>query len=535
MMNASFRSISLAFAILPFAISMTSKATPCGLADATNDCEAFRQDPGLIRFDDGTRISAEPDPFLTSSDREEFSRRDVYGRTAAEILRQVPEARLHPRARTWISSTAAAETLLKFRGWRSKDYGAMTMAIPWPLESPAPGLTEVPVREAMLALESSLGRPTLDSLDAAVGEHQVLITDRGARARQRYLATIDQDAIQHGERMDRLAERSIALARRRILRGRSESALSAEERNLLARASLVRFRRDAGQSCSSGGVGAFYNAQSHSFAVCPASFALPDESLVMMMAHEVAHSFDPCLARGPLVQVDPQRLRQWRNSREPDALTTSDRSFLDGLANSAGYAVIEPVRMTSPVVRSLLSAGILRVHEPGMTQASHPYSSVISCLATTQGGGFAAPTWNPAEADANPECQGHAINEAFCDWFGAEALASGPESLRRYDPPDRLRRVVGGFASVACLHRPGQRPTDDEQALTQSHPAMTTRTNMIVLRNERLRQAIGCQGASTVPSCRETPSATTARPAASPAPETQGRTGPATTPRAGAR
>lgn len=143
-----------------------------------------------------------------------------------------------------------------------------------------------------------------------------------------------------------------------IRRGRNESELTQVEKNYIEKLKTVKLNANPDmQQCPPGQEQALYTALTHSVSICPATYASPDSRLVLVLAHEIAHSFDPCNSSNALYQVDeskmdslPESLRKYAAFSKGDnyinmnlQLSSSDPSIIDGYLKAGFYKEVVPI------------------------------------------------------------------------------------------------------------------------------------------------------------------------------------------------
>lgn len=112
-------------------------------------------------------------------------------------------------------------------------------------------------------------------------------------------APVTEEKIKKANRIFSEAKENLAQS---ILRGRSESQLSAGEKSLLQRIQSVVLNRPDGSSSSScnGDLNASYLPHRHQIYLCEAYYDQPESQIAFVLGHEIGHSLDPCHSAGAL-------------------------------------------------------------------------------------------------------------------------------------------------------------------------------------------------------------------------------------------
>ncbi|MCB0394726.1 MAG: hypothetical protein KDD25_09205, partial [Bdellovibrionales bacterium] len=213
----------------------------------------------------------------------------------------------------------------------------------------------------------------------------------------------------------------------------------------------------------------FYQDKVH---FCPGHLALQNSqfSLVRVIAHEIAHSFDPC-----------------------SLLTDSDYS---GLFKTEGVSESELLAQLpfAGVSQCLESKGI--ADTTGLHSAINLTNPLFS-------------NWN--ESDIKDRlCIGTQINEAFSDWFSTETSSEAIEwaAKRGKDstqPPANLTPIKGEkeirAASVNSTRAICARDMLDTWWSSNEHPNEETRINRIFLAHPKFRQTFHCESSTSKDYC----------------------------------
>ncbi len=248
----------------------------------------------------------------------------------------------------------------------------------------------------------------------------------------------------------------------------------------------------------------------HKVVICPQLGNFPEASIMSVVAHELAHAIDPCCGA------------------------------LDLVKTKTGYEVnmdFNPVSLMS------VSEKKSSVAVPGILADKNPFSSVISCLQTSDSVGIKAPTvtqlqesyFKEAAGDGQsgfykfaqkiPElypkygmCENFSgdgrVGEAFADWIGAQVIAKKIEEI-----PESTRAKRFAFESQGVFlasHCPqalaavqerassammgGQRSCgeafadiDYSNQTNKNHPSTGSRITKILLAQPEIQKALGCR------------------------------------------
>ena len=479
----------------------------CDSDDLLGQCEMFDSSAGHAEGRDQSLVLG--DSRRTSADRARLQ--ENWGRTALQAIDQAERPQeLGESFRRWLLSEGSVRALASLRtaqGVPRKDE-SVSFEVPWPIRQVDAPLAPVSVADLRAQMGTVLGERTLaDLLQAAVAQSQA-----GQEVEEsRRLSAIELVNERVALRRDRASE-LIERARRRtietIRNGRDLANLPATERNLLRR--LETLRIDFGSNINCVGAlspGGSYDASAHQVNMCTPTAALPDEAILLITAHEMAHAIDPCASRGPLIRVDVTRLRQMSDSMRLQ-LRGGDAVLINSLTQSSGFAQIYPHDLSNPLIQRLMREGVLSVDQPALRTAEHPFRGTLECLARPATGGFRLGPWQAAhEGHGHNRCAPDTLNEGFCDWLASEVLgreltARSPRPRPQRDLGSWRRETLGVFPLFArdlCFPDPSD-PTPENVASLQpeewegrTHPPARLRVESVIFRNPRLREHFGCQ------------------------------------------
>ncbi len=312
-----------------------------------------------------------------------------------------------------------------------------------------------------------------------------------------------------------------------ISKGRPDSRLTSEEKNLIHRLDLVTLNhpktpRELPQSCLGPDPNASYSPGTDSITVCPSMGAYPFESLLRTLGHELGHSIDPCMVTSPVFRFaskNPMNPFEGMSKANVDKITASPESigylqlFPPGSNGQIYYSSFRADLIAGPdglrrtperTKMKLIDAGLFELVEPsflekdGFTQLSerYPFHALSSCLQEEKGGGFQLPTLispDPTDGGAGPippECgKGTQIREAFSDHLGTRVwekyLLEHPEIKAS---PDEKAKVLSLSANSYCMEKSHTIQTNDVE-----HPSEELRLNRIFFKNPEVRKLFGCK------------------------------------------
>lgn len=491
-------------------VASASQSRTCDIDDLLGQCEMFDSPAGHMEGRDQSLVLG--DSRRTREDRARLQ--EAWGRLGQQAIRgAAAPAELGESFRRWLISEASVSTLkslLSLDGKREP----VTFEVPWPINAVDARLTPITATELRTRLNEVLGPENLNSLMRAADSHseQTQVVEEGRR--QSVIELMNDRAAARRTRAADLIERARQRTIETLRNGRDWATIPAAERNLLRRLETLRIDFDNNINCSGAlNPGGSYDASAHQVNMCTPTAALPDESILLITAHEMAHAIDPCASRGPLVRVDVPRLRQMRDSMSSQ-LRGGDGVLINSLTQSTGYAQIYPNEANNPLIQRLMREGVLRVEERGLQTGEHPFRATLECITQPATGGFRLGPWQQAQVGQNHHrCAPDTLNEGFCDWFAAEVvgreLAARPGRPRPERDLGAWRREAVGvfplFARDLCFPDPTD-PTPEnvaslrpEQWEGRSHPPSRLRVEAVIFRNPRLRTHFGCHSRGNAP------------------------------------
>ncbi len=194
-----------------------------------------------------------------------------------------------------------------------------------------------------------------------------------------------------------------------------------------------------------------YDQDTHTFSICPAylRYSSSEFDLTAVIAHELAHSIDPCQLGGG------------NDGGERRALSEADPD-----------KVIDDKYLRKDFI------GCLRSPTSIGAKSFRPVNPPVSDSEEMIGN------------DLTRLCQSDQINEVVSDWFAAETLAAYiPLRNSKVKPPLTRDQVQSGMANV---FRSFCSPMYNQDGSTDVHPTNKQRLNSIFLAQPKLRSMMGC-------------------------------------------
>lgn len=163
----------------------------------------------------------------------------------------------------------------------------------------------------------------------------------------------------------------------------NDSAASASITNRLSK---LKFRLGHTENYECTSPNAFYDPQKHEFVICPQVMMLPKSSLMMIIAHEIAHSIDPCTLSSELKEYkitgDLNRTKMFLQmmKQSPDNLILSDLDSEDKTLYSVDYT---EDKNTMASLKYEYLDGIEptnNVIAKGIPAENNPFSKILTCF-----------------------------------------------------------------------------------------------------------------------------------------------------------
>ncbi|QDK38191.1 hypothetical protein [Bdellovibrio sp. NC01] len=243
----------------------------------------------------------------------------------------------------------------------------------------------------------------------------------------------------------------------------SELPIAEDKKQLMM--DKVKGIRFGGTDCSIMGVAgvsetfmpnAFYSPTEQSFTVCKGFLGdnLSEFGMSMFIAHELAHSIDPCGL-----------------STAPEGVGITYSSFKPLAEKEKEY----PITGLISCLRSEKSMNAVHKDLPPSKAAESSKESVAASM-----------------------CENDQIGEAVADWFGTEVMAAYITKNHPNLTKTQWQNGVTNVFRTACS-APNQ-----PAALWDEHPSVPTRVNAGVLQNPIVRQKMGCSPSNTRVYCDAT-------------------------------
>ena len=272
-----------------------------------------------------------------------------------------------------------------------------------------------------------------------------------------------------------------------VLNKRKNGQNNSEVDIMIKRLSTVQMSTEKWDSSSCSGPNAFYSPIRHNFNLCPQLMQMPDAALQTIIAHELGHSIDPCIATFPLKTATHIK----KNSLENTNLELPFNPTLPRQSNQFYFSTDEGffktnVEYDQKKMRTTEIAKSIQLNK-------NPFSSVISCLQTQ--GSIQATIGDTdytkeiiikkidklrksGASESNKEImrlkdtlqrldtifadkrtcstvsspEGPSqIQEVFSDWIAAEVIASKVSTAKNHDDAQRIAFESSGlFAATGC-------------------------------------------------------------------------------------
>lgn len=434
-------------ALLPFALLFSGPllAKTCDVKTLTNNCELFRQlEPNdTLEFDDGTQVPACALNSMSQGDEEKRAK-DLQRPLAVfgEVLGNSELSGVtDDQRKRWMNGELRMDDLLPQEARK----------IRWPPGGgPGDSFQRVTPEQVRAFWENKVGKDNYLKLVSAATEHDEIT--RRYIDRRMAPSSVEFDFSKQSAREERLFVEAKSAVERKILAGRSEFALNANEKEILARIRGVKLRKGNLDQFECGiPYGASFDYGVQEVSIPPGLMFQPDEALLRVMTHEISHSFDLCRLGGGL----------------------------DGDSAAPKYP---------------RASGDL---------AHTPFFETYRCLRSTGGGAFRGPEEKSNDPDTANACHPNHHNEAFCDWFAAETMATEMKMKGRPTNgpmPKPLRAASGKTVKLPSALKPHLLQLDyacntgekERYQETGQHPSWANRVDKLMMRQPALTQGLGC-------------------------------------------
>lgn len=224
------------------------------------------------------------------------------------------------------------------------------------------------------------------------------------------------------------------------------------------------------------GPNAFYDPDSHEFAVCPQVSMLPDNSLFPIVAHELSHSIDPCSS---ISKIKP-----------------SEYPFNDTLKCLSGNDSVNARNGDNKMTIAARLAELKDLRDSGGAGSEQARRLKLEIAELNRE--------NENKSAERCGSSGSQLQEAFSDWMATEAFAEGLP-----DNETSARKAAfegtGLFASLGCYQPPPAKlkaamsectemfpEPEDMGPSDNTHPFSSSRVNRIYMVHPKIKNALGC-------------------------------------------
>lgn len=331
-----------------------------------------------------------------------------------------------------------------------------------------------------------------------------------------------------------------------IAQGKPREQWTTDQKNMVKRVETVQIKNASdeitGDFLDPSSIRGAYYPQLHTIRV-PSELVKSPSTYLMVIAHEIAHSIDPCNVQLPLFSVDRKTLSQ--NLSKTRALTDPD--YLSGvieLRNRTRLTQYFSIRPEEPLwnhKKNFLERKMISQETEPLSNGSttdrfenYPFAKIYQCLGASDGANFVTDAINPLRTDSvtqqrakeihrlertssprafieslftgrarkkeiendiqsHPDCGTYGstksqAGEALSDWVSSKVLGAYQQELAS----ESLAKKVEGifyFSYLACN-------TVELNASKQVHPPTAHRIDRIFLSEPRVAAALGCEIAS---------------------------------------
>lgn len=428
-----------------WALAVPVQARTCDLKTLTQDCKLFEDlnPEDSLEFEDGTSVPACALQSISQSEsnRNEAETKPELAKLAVAFSALKPGEVSSATLNRWMNGDLQLRQVLP----------SETEIVNWPPDSANPTRQSKTPAEVRAYWEQKLGQDGyMNLVDATFSLDQI---SKKYAARKGQKDTMQFDFSQQDARAERLFKEAKAAVERKILAGRAESALNANEKEILERVRAVTNNKYA---YSINGCGIPYHASfdyvAQDISIPPSGMFQPDESILRAMTHEISHAFDLCRLGGGV----------------------------DGDSAAKKFP-----RATGDLVHT-------------------PFYETYRCLRSDAGGKFRSPKEKSSSPDLKDACYSNHHNEAFCDWFAAETMATelplrdrvvngpmpkrvSPKTGKTVKLPNALKAHLMQM-DYACGVK-----AESRYDSTGSHPSWAGRVDNIMLRQPALTQGLNCE------------------------------------------
>jgi hypothetical protein len=374
------------------------------------------------------------------------------------------------------------------------------------IQDAAAGLTDLVIKRSFKPMDmfaamisAAMGADTTPAPKSALSDFDALLESPVFKEQDARIQELAIAGIKKSEGYKRIREVIFPEIRERIadeIGARVED--KAVQARLVARIRAIKF--DDSESCgkmgkfmAGGGAinpylipNAFYDPDDHTFTYCNGLMInnSSDFSIASIVAHELAHSIDPCIiSRQVFFYTSPFDLKKSTDEYPLKGLINCLRSEDSVAARSASSGSAYPY--PSPNPSSLPSSGPSSI--PSSIPSSRP-SSVPKPQMTI----FSTPNPSPSFSGSYNSifCSGDQIGESVSDWVAAEILPGLMKSLKPQLTSDQSRLGYSNIFRVGFCEL--ERSLPAQAKLQDPHPPMESRINRIILVQPEVRKQMQC-------------------------------------------
>jgi hypothetical protein len=263
-----------------------------------------------------------------------------------------------------------------------------------------------------------------------------------------------------------------------------------------------------------GGPSAYYEHDSNSVFICPENAYASRISVLGIIAHELGHPIDSCIALADRYKINKTRISS-DEGPDRDELVDYLASFRGNSITSSSFIGRTQASIQARTVRKLVESKYLELEQKGIPADEYPFNDVITCLNKQLGfrdGSENAPAQyakdyfdshkNSNDVVAQRRCSSKSqLNESIGDVLMTIFLA---REIRKNPPKNDKERFApfSLFSAIACQNRDSAKT----RAYQSEHPPTIDRLEKIMLANKDIQKALGCR--SNMPDCSKTMSKT---------------------------
>lgn len=533
--------------------NIASGAEACSFESLTRSCAVFEGPQEKMELSDGTFIpnflallkKAESRKIAGIEENEkEKEERTKYWQIKyrlSQLLDTLPKEKLHPLFKIHVIENLLPVMVVLYAKEVPDEKEFQFL---WPPDNPQ-RISSHKVGDFRKSLFSLFSKAQIDSLTALAQESFNLVRSRTGSVQSDVIGEMRSVTQQRQTYVLKLADFVKERIKELITQGRGWRLLSPAEKQALGRIQSVQFTKPDDERlwmspyCSGILPNAYYDRATHSINLCLGFYHFPDSTLVSVIAHEMAHTIDPCLSQFPIYRVDwakfaaeekaggggADRRRMIQILREIPQGTEVTSHLLD-------------LESTPEVVRFFEKRGVLKRMHEGVPYKEAVFSDVYACLKSERGGGFSSvnpkklqplvrevakyrseirePAYDPAfdekhilkTLSIHPECVAldrySQLGEAFSDWVAARVVGEFLTEIKLQSDLERLGPFAY-FGNLVCAERHRLKARnqqsvgailrdvkEDYAKLLDEHPASRSRIDKIYLKDPNIRRALNC-------------------------------------------